>query len=189
MVSFHKVREHFRKNTPDGVKEYTRGQGSRSVPYSGSFEGSMSSRPETAEKKPGFLESLKAKAQGKIEAAQKKIADEKARAKEAKEQEANIRAAVRSEEEEKAHEEATRARTRRIEEEERLRATEGSHYKLKHGLKSVFAATSSVLAQPKPRTTRRRASSSRSTAPRKTAPRKKKRRTEQKGFLTSSAFW
>jgi len=90
MVSFHKVREHFRKNTPDGVKEYTRGQGSRSVPYSGSFEGSMSSRPETAEKKPGFLESLKAKAQGKIEAAQKKIADEKARAKEAKEQEANI---------------------------------------------------------------------------------------------------
>lgn len=161
MVSFHRVREHFRKNTPDGVKEYTRGQGSRSVPYSGSFGGSMSSRPETAEKKPGFFEGLKAKATGKIEMAQKKIAEEKRAKEEGQRFSENIQGQIEKEE-------AENERVRRNEEfvakttaEAQTKARLGKHYKLKGALRSgakyVFSTTKQTLATPaKPRRTKSR---------------------------------
>jgi hypothetical protein len=158
MVRFHWVREHSRKDAPE-VRPYQRGQGSSAVPHQGEFQGSTASRP----KKVGIFGGLKAKVNKRIE-----------EAKEAEKQEKAIRAAVRAEEEGKAHEEATQARTKRIEEEERTRAREGSHWKLKRGLKTgaryAIGAVGSTFATPKKRGGRRR---------KKAAPKSQRRAAKQ----------
>ena len=187
MVRRHWVRDHDRSNTKGGVNAYQRGTGGAgAVPYQGTFKGSMNSRPENDQKKgPGFFSRLGTKVQTKL-----------AEAKKEHEAEENIRTAVRAEQQEKAQEEFKTERLARIEQEERIRATQGPAWKraVKSGAQYAGAAVKGSLATPKPR--RAKGSRRRRTAAPQTviyaggaparAPAKRKKREARSGNVWES---